>query len=163
LPILPNTGTTFPSALTLTVTGLPTGATATINPTSWTASATLPFTWTLAANTALGGNTQLNIQLPQTASMVKPAGANLASHSAPFVLALLLLPFAGAMRRAGKRLGRTLSVLLIAAASLAAIAGVSGCGSSSGFFSQAQQTYPVTVTVTSGSLSQSTTVTLIVE
>ena len=162
-PILPNTGTTFPSALTLTVTGLPSGATATISPASWTASTAQAFTWTLAANTAIGGNTQLNIQLPQTASAAPPAGGYLAKHTAPFVLALLLLPFAGRMRRTGKRLGRTLSVLLLTAASLAAIAGVSGCGSSSGFFVQAQKTYAVTVTVTSGSLSQSTTVTLIVE
>jgi trimeric autotransporter adhesin len=49
------------------------------------------------------------------------------------------------------------------AAGLAAMAGLSGCGSSSGFFAQHQQTYTITITATSGTLSHSTTVELTVQ
>jgi hypothetical protein len=48
-------------------------------------------------------------------------------------------------------------------AGLAAVAGISACGTTSGFFSQQQKTYTVTVTGTSGALSHSSTVTLTVE
>jgi hypothetical protein len=75
-----------------------------------------------------------------------------------------LLPFAGRLRRAGKQMPRTLSLLLLAAAGFAAGAGVSGCGSTgSGFFGHPEQTYSVVITATSGSISHSTTVTLIVQ
>jgi hypothetical protein len=46
---------------------------------------------------------------------------------------------------------------------LAAVAGLSGCGSTGGFFGQAQKSYTVTVTATSGALSHTTNVTLTVE
>jgi ABC-type transporter Mla subunit MlaD len=82
---------------------------------------------------------------------------------APFTLALLLLPFAGKLRRAGKRLGRMMSLLLLLAAGVSALAGLTGCGAGIGFFGQAQKTYTVTVTGTSGTLSHSTSVTLTVE
>ena len=56
-----------------------------------------------------------------------------------------------------------MSVLLLLAAGLAAVAGISACGTTTGIFSQQQQTYTVTVTGTSGALSHSSTVTLTVE
>ena len=82
---------------------------------------------------------------------------------APFALALLLLPFAAKLRRAGRRLGRLMSVLLLLGAGLAAMAGLSGCGSNNGFFGQAPQNYTVTITATSGALSHSGTLTVTVE
>jgi hypothetical protein len=61
-------------------------------------------------------------------------------------------------------LGRAMSVLLLVVAALTAVVGLSGCGSNgSGFFTQAPQTYSLTVTGTSGTLSHSTTITLTVE
>jgi hypothetical protein len=84
----------------------------------------------------------LSIQIPQTIATAQPAGGtggNLATRQdlfnlAPFSLALLLLPFAGRLRKSGKRLGRLLTVLLLLGAGMAALAGLSGCGSSNGFF-----------------------------
>jgi hypothetical protein len=56
-----------------------------------------------------------------------------------------------------------LSMLLLLIAGMTAMAGLSGCGSTTGFFAQAQKSYTVTVTATSGTLSHSTTMTLTVE
>jgi hypothetical protein len=43
------------------------------------------------------------------------------------------------------------------------MAGLSGCGATSGFFGQPTQTYTMTVTATSGTLSHATTITLTLE
>jgi hypothetical protein len=43
------------------------------------------------------------------------------------------------------------------------MAGLSGCGATSGFFGQAEKTYNVLITATSGSLSHSTSVTLTIQ
>jgi hypothetical protein len=165
-PIAPSSGTSFPLPVTFTVTGLPTGATATLAPSAWALTSSNPWTWTLPANTALTGNTLLSIQVPQTIAALQPVGGtdgNLASRLAPFSLALLLLPFVGRLRRTGKRLGRILPILLLLIASMAAMAGLSGCGGNSGLFAQAQRSYSMTVTVSSGSLSHTSTITLTVE
>jgi xanthine/uracil permease len=108
----------------------------------------------------------LSIQVPQTIAAVQPAGStggNLASRLAPFSLALLVLPFVGRLRRSSKRFSRMLPILLLLVAGMAAMAGLSGCGSNTGFFAQAQRSYPMTVTVSSGSLSHTSTITLTVE
>jgi hypothetical protein len=108
----------------------------------------------------------LTIQLSQSLAQTQPdgaAGGNLATRLAPFSLALLILPFAGRIRRASKRLGRTAFVLLLLVASVAAMAGLSGCGSPSVFFSQQTESYSVTVTVSAGALSHSIPITLVVE
>jgi hypothetical protein len=67
------------------------------------------------------------------------------------------------MRRTGKRMGRTLSVLLVVAAGVAATDGINGCGSNNGFFAQQQETYSLTITGTAGSLSHAVAVSLTVE
>jgi hypothetical protein len=79
------------------------------------------------------------------------------------LLSLLLLPFVGGWRRVGKGLGRTLSVIALLVVGSAALAGLSGCSSGGGFFAQQTQSYTVTVTATSGTLSHSTTLTFTVE
>jgi hypothetical protein len=147
--VSPINAATFPTAVTLSASGLPAGATATFSPA------------TLAAGSGTTTVT-LTIQIPQTAAALQPTH-DLGRGLAPFALALLLLPFVGRLRHAGRRLSRAVSLLLLLSAGLAAAAGLSGCGSSSGFFGQQQTTYTVTVTGTSGALSHSTTVTLTVE
>jgi hypothetical protein len=168
-PIAPSSGTTFPLPVTFTVNpspALPAGTTMTLAPSAWVLTSSNPWSWTLPANTSLIGNTLLTIQLPQTTANAQPAGGssgNLATRLAPFSLALLLLPFVGRLRKTGKRLGRLLTVLLLLGGGLAAMAGMSGCGTTTGFFAQSQQSYSITVTVASGSLSHTSTITLTVE
>jgi hypothetical protein len=168
-PIAPSSGTTFPSPVTFTVSAspaLPAGTTMTLTPSAWALTSSNPWTWTLPANTTLTGNTLLSIQVPQTIAALQPVGGtggNLASRLAPFSLALLLMPFVGRLRRTGKRLGRLLMVLLLLGGGMAAMAGLSGCGGNNGFFAQAQRSYSMTVTVSSGSLSHTSTITLTVE
>jgi CSLREA domain-containing protein len=163
LTIQPTSGTSFPGPLTLALAGLPSGATVAITPSTWVQASS--DSWTLAANTPLTGNTQISIHMPATTALARPAG-RLFSRMAPLTLALLLLPFAGRLRRARRRLGRMMSVLVLLGAgmaAMAAMAGLNACSSVNGFYAQTQTTYPLTVTVSSGALSHSTSITLIVQ
>jgi Bacterial Ig-like domain (group 3) len=142
----PSVGTVFPAPITLSVSGLPPGATATLSP------------QTLPAGSSLSSVT-LTIQLPQQTSELR-RDLRLAAPA----LALLFLPFAGRLRRTGKTLQRLSFVLLLLIAGAGAMTGLTGCGAKdSGFFGQAETTYNVLITATSGSLSHSTSVTLIVQ
>ena len=157
LSIAPTSGTTFPEAVTLTISGMPSGATATITPATWTRLTSN--TWSFPANTALSA-IALSIQLPSSASMLDwhgPSGRKLP----PVLWGLLLLPFAYKLRRAGKRMSRTISLMLFLAVSLAAVTALGGCGGSSSSNTQPSD-YTLTVTATSGTVSSSTILTLIV-
>jgi hypothetical protein len=158
LEILPSSGSSFTTALTLTLSGAPDGATLSVAPTSWTKSGSN--TWTLPANTVLSGNTTLSIQLPSSTASLKPT-KNLSGRGASMVLAIgLLLPFAKRLRKAGKKLrGVAISLLLL----IAIVAGMTACSSQSGYFSSAPKSYTMVVTVSSGTSSQSTNLTLTVE
>jgi hypothetical protein len=161
LTILPTNGTIFPAPITLSLTGLPSGAIATIAPSSWAPVTTT--TWSFPANTALPTTaTTLAIQTPSVVARLEP-GTQLHRTLPPVLLGLLLLPLAGVRRRLGKTLGRTIFTLLLLAAGASAMAGLSGCGATSGFFGQPSQTYTMTVTATSGSLSHATTITVTLE
>jgi hypothetical protein len=149
LSLLPTAGTVIPSPVTLSVSGMPTGATAAITPSTWAKIS--PTSWSFPANTPLT-DVSLSIQLPS-------ATASLKQEDVP-LLGLLLLPFAGKLRRAGKQVRRSISLLLLLAVGIATMAGIGGCGSSS---SQSKKTYTVLVTATSGTLSHSTTLTLDVQ
>jgi hypothetical protein len=86
----------------------------------------------------------------------------------PALWGILLLPFAGRLRRArlaraGQKLSAHCWLLLLLGAGIAATVGLSGCGSGNGFFGQQQGTYTLTVTASAGAVSHSTTVTLTVE
>ena len=164
--VAPVNASTFLAAINLTVGGLPTGATYTITP----------------ANLAAGaGSTTvtLTINIPQTHASATPytthSGQQLAANHpgseagylgrrlTPFALALLLLPFASRMRRTGKKLGRMMLMLLLLTSGAAIVTWIGGCGGTSGYFTQQQQTYTVTVTGTEGTLSHSSTVSLTVQ
>jgi hypothetical protein len=149
LIISPVGGTTFPAGVNFAVSGLPAGATATFTPP------------TLAAGSG-STNVSLSVQLPQQTATLSPS-RGLGRGLAPVALGMLLLPFAGKMRRTSKRLGRLACMLLLLLAGGAALTGLIGCGSQNGLFAQPQHTYNLTVTGTSGALSHFTTVTLTVE
>jgi hypothetical protein len=138
---------------------MPTGATAVITPATWTQlSAT---SWSFPANTPLT-SLNLTIQLP-SASASAPAQDAPVRRVPPLLWGALLLPFAAGMRRAGRRLRRGLSVLLLIGTGMAAVAALNGCNSTNGFFGQPQNTYTIEVTATSGTLVHSTNITLTVE
>ena len=159
LTIAPTSGIMFPTAAVLTVTGLPTGASSSISPASWVQ--TSATSWTYPANTTLT-NVELTIQLPSaTASIDRKSQPG--SSLPPVLWGLLLVPFTSRIRRKLSRLGNTISVLLLLAVACIVAAGVTGCGSSQGFFNQGPQTYNIDETVTSGALSHSATFTLTVE
>jgi hypothetical protein len=141
--------TTFPATVTLSASGLPAGATATFSPA------------TLAAGSA-STNVTMTVQLAVATAKLQPA-SHIDRGLTPPTLALLLLPFAGRMRRAGRKLRRSLALAMLLLIGLGATVGLTGCGYSTGFFGQTQQTYTLTVTGTSGALTHSTTVTLTVE
>jgi hypothetical protein len=141
--------TTFPTAINLTVSGLPPGATGTFSPSA-----------TIAAG-ATAATVTLTIQTAQTTSQNSPnTGGGLASRLAGISLALLLLPFVGKLRKTGKRFSRMLPILLLLIASMAAVVGLNGCGGKSG---PPPQSYTVGVTATSGTLSHTSNITLTVE
>jgi hypothetical protein len=159
MSIAPSSGTTFPEAVTLTVSGMPSGATATITPSTWTQLTST--SWSLPANTALSA-ISLTIKLPATAAIHDQGNAT--GRTLPPVLwGLLLLPFGWKLRRAGKRMGRMIALVLLLTASLAAVTAVGGCGGSSGGGGGSQSSsYTITATATAGTVSKSTTFTLVV-
>jgi len=139
------TNATFVYPVSLSASGLPSGVTASFNPSSIAAgSAATSATLTLTASAT-------------AASPAKPLPWGAGGASA---LALLLLPFAAGKRtrRTARRLSRVLLVLL----ALGAVGVISGCGAG-GFFSHATGSYTVTVTATSGSTTHTTNVTLTVQ
>ena len=152
----------FVSNVTLTASGLPQGASYVFSPASIAA----------GAGTTAG---TLTMNIPQTQAFAKPdamrPGAQLADKSsgdrvsrlAAFSLALMLLPFAGRLRRMGRRLGRMISIPMLIIASMAALAGITACGSASSAPAAQTSTYTVTITATSGAYSQSATVVLLVQ
>lgn len=145
LRIAPSGGSTVPSAITLAVIGLPTGATATITPQAVAAGADAT-------------NVSLSILVPsQTASLHH--SDLLALQLSPLMLGMLLLPFGGKIRRAAGKHRRTVRLLLLLLATTSLV-GITACGGLSG---PQPAAYTLTMTATSGSLSHSTTLTLTVQ
>lgn len=140
---------TFP--ITLSATGLPPGATATFNPSTVT----------------LGGNPAIFTMTVQTAKTSSALHRLQLFGGSSVVLGLLLLPFAGRMRK-GSRKMRPLVLGLLFVLSLGGMLSMSGCGSDSGFFGQQQKKYTINVIATaqgagSANLQHVATVTLTVQ
>ncbi len=147
--VAPPAGGAFAQDVAFSLSGLPAGATYSFSPS------------VLKAGTGATTVT-LTIQLPQTNAMIQ-SEKGMSRGMTPLALGLLLLPFAGRLRRASRRLHRGLMLLLLIGVSLAGALGLTGCASGGGFFGQQQKTYTVTVTGSSGALSHSATITLTVE
>jgi hypothetical protein len=145
--------TSFPQPVQMSVTGLPTNYTYSFSPSSTIATGAEATTLTLTIQ-----STQT-----QTARTGGGPGTMGAGQLGIWSLALLLLPFAGRLRRAGRRLRGGVLLAVLAAASLVGALALMGCGSTIGFFGQTPQSYPLSITGTSGSLSSSAKVTLAVE
>jgi predicted outer membrane repeat protein len=146
LVVSPVDGSTFPAPVSFTASGLPTGAVATFTP------------QTLATGSGTT-NVTLSIQTPTQIAKLQH-DRRFGGGFVPVALGMLLLPFSRRLRRSAKKLGRGGSLALLLLMSLGAMAGLTGCGTSSGFFDQSPQNYVVTVTATSGALQHTTTVTL---
>jgi NHL repeat len=133
LMLTPSSGTTFPNPVTFSVTGLPTGATATFSP------ATLP-----AGSGATSVTLAIQTSNSQTARDEKfPSTRPLA----PVALGLLLLPLVGMMstRKQLRQIPRLSAMLAFAALSFGAAMSLSGC-SSNGSSSQPAKSYTMVVT-----------------
>ena len=123
----------MPGAIAFTVTGISLDSTASFSPVTLTAGS--------------GATTiTLSVQLPGKAALESPARPFKLS-SLPIALCLILLPFAGRLRKAAKQ-WRNLAVLALLGIALAV--GLNGCG---GGGSLKSQSYSLAVTATSGGLS----------
>jgi hypothetical protein len=100
-----------------------------------------------------------------TLTITEPQQTALLQHATnllPLSLAFLLLPFAGRFRRNAGKLSRLCALFVFLLAGVCGSALLSGCGSRSGL-TQSESVYPVTITATSGALSHSSIMTLVVE
>ena len=89
-------------------------------------------------------------------------GELLALQLSPIVVGMLLLPFGRKIRLAGRKSGR-MTALMALALLLLPLAGLAGCASHSTTpVSTQQKSYTLTVTGTSGTVSHTATLTLIV-
>jgi hypothetical protein len=143
LVITPVDDTTIPGSIALSVSGLSLGSKAIFSP----------------APVAAGSGTTtvtLQVQLPGSAALERPASP-FAGGTLPLAFCLVLLPFAGRLRKAARR-WQSLAVLALVGAVLTL--GLNGCGGKS---SLKAQSYSLTVTATSGPLSHATTLQLTVK
>jgi hypothetical protein len=111
---------------------------------------------------ANGGPRNVTVTLVTPAALVRNSPPR-RPGAAPLALAVLLpmLALAGLRRRRGR-----VGALLLLAVSLFAGAAISGCGNSgtgTGFFGQAPQTYPLVVTISSGTVQHTLNVSLQVQ
>jgi hypothetical protein len=152
--VTPVGSTTLLSAVTLSASGLPPGATYTFSP------SVVP-----AGSPATGVN--LVIQTSISSAGLSPEPRRYAAQSGmPMLLGLLLLPLL-AMQELRKRMQlapRLLAVVLFAALSLGIVAGLGGCASGgTGGGGSGNKTYPLVVKATAGTLQHSLNVTLVVQ
>jgi hypothetical protein len=141
-------GGIFNNAVTLAVTGLPQGATATFAQTSLTPGSS-------------AASTILTVAVPaSTSTNQRPASpfGGAPRAIAPLMALLLLLPF-----RKMRRGARTISLLLVLAVSLGAMLSLSACGTPATKTVLWQSEYVLTVTGTSGATAQTAQLVLTVE
>jgi hypothetical protein len=141
LVITPVGGAALAGTVSFSVTGAPEQATVVFTPAA------------VAVNS--GATTVIMRVTPISLAAAQPQSGPFGNSSLPVALGLLLLPFAGMLRKASSRWFR-LAVLAVASAAL--LAGSTGCG-----FNYSPQDYTITITAASGSLSHTATVKLTVK
>jgi sugar lactone lactonase YvrE len=147
----PQGGSTFASAVALTLTGLPAGATYTITPSTIQAGSSTT-TVTVTVNTTK----------QQTAASLIPHKGDI-GFPKPLMLAMFL-PMLGARKlRHALRVQMRTSSLMLMMLGVLLVSGMTACGNGSGFLAQTPQTYPMTLTGTSGALHHSVTLNLTVQ
>src|SRR5262249_3630188 len=108
----------------------------------------------------------LSFHVPTSSSTGLSGPAPSSGKLPPALAAFFLLPLAVWSRRCGKGLKRAAFALFLALG-FVTITGLTECGANNGFYSKGTPpqaaSYTVTVTVTTGSLSHSTNVTLTVQ
>jgi hypothetical protein len=139
--VITSLGGALPAAVNLTLTGLPPGMTA-------------AFSTDVVVAGSSTANVTLQVFLPGYSALQSPPGP-FGGRSLPVALGLILLPFAGRLRKTAHRL-RRIAVLALAGAALAV--GLTGCQ-----ITFTPKTIPLTVTATSGTLTHTTTVNIIVK
>jgi hypothetical protein len=148
LTIAPSTGSAFPAAVALSASGGPTGSTITIAPT------------TVAAGAAATSVT-VTVQVPSSTAVVHSSKTWAVGLAIPLI-GMLALPFGVERKRRSLKRALWVALLFMAAVSTGTIL---GCGGTPSFTPPTQQAtnYTITVTATSGSISRSTTLALIVQ
>jgi hypothetical protein len=146
LQVAPAVASTFLYTVNFSASGLPAGATATFSPA------------TLAAGSKTAKIT-MTVMTSATALNAPPSPF----ERLPLALGLLL-PLFGArrVRRRLRQIPPFLGVALLAALSLTAVVGLSGC-SGAGLFAERKVPYSITVTATEGTLQRSTKVPLAIQ
>jgi len=141
LAVTPVGASTLPADVKLTITGLPLGATAVFTPTP------------VMANSPATSVT-LQVMLPKQA-LAHPMKSPFSGGVLPVALGLILLPFAGRLRKTGHLWSR---MAMLALVGIALAVGVTGCGGSI-----KAESYTLTVTGTSGLLTHSINVNLTIQ
>ena len=145
----PTTGTTFAGAVALTLTGLPASVTSyTISP------STIP---------AGSGTTLVTVTIYTAGVRAAASSPNSGSGFPKSLLLALLLPLLGGRKLRRALHARLKASLLIVVLGLLMVMGMVACGSGSGFIGQGPQTYPLTLTGTSGVLHHSVTLNLTIQ
>ena len=142
LTIAPLNGATLPASVSLTVGGAPLGATASFSPA------------TVEASSGATSVT-LSVKLPGNAALERPRSP-FGGGAIPIALGLLLLPFAGRLRKGRAHLMRLAALAAIGAA---LALGLTGCGGAK----LSPQNLSFTVTAASGSLTHSVTAQLTIK
>ena len=140
ITVTPQNGS-FNNAVTFVASGLPAGATATFQPTSVTPGGS-------------AASSTLTIQTGTVQTAAAKVGWGLAAPALA-ALGLFFLP--------GKRRRRWITMAVLLLTSFGAVTAMTGCGGGFAIPKAPLQTYTVTVTATSGTIQQTTTVTLTVQ
>jgi sugar lactone lactonase YvrE len=150
LQFTPSSGT-FAGTVGLQLAGLPPGATYTI----------VPATIAMGSGTTTVTVTITTAKQSASATMASPKDGN--KYLTPLMLAFCLPLFGICKLRRALRLQMRMQALTLVLLAVLAALGMVACGSGGGYFTKPAQTYPMTLTGTSGALHHSVTLDLTVE